>query len=88
MGGEQTAEHGAGAHGGQEGAVEPGPAMEGDLGQEREGDGEVEGEHADDGHGEERGAQVGRGPDVTEPLTNLALGPCRRPAWSRDRLGA
>ena len=27
------------------------------------------------GHGEERGAQVGRGPDVPQPLANLALGP-------------
>ena len=40
-----------------------------------QGDREVEGEDPDDGHGEQRGAQVGGGPDVTEPLANLSLGP-------------
>ena len=79
MGGEETPDHGAGSHGGQEGAVEAGAAVKRDLGQQRERDGEVEGEDADDGHGDEGRAQVARGPDIAEPLTDLALASGPRP---------
>ena len=68
-------DHRTGAHGGQERAVEPGAAVEGDLGQERERDREIEGEHPDDGHGDERRAQVAGGPHVAQPFTNLTLAP-------------
>ena len=72
---DQAADDGAGAHGGHEGAVEPAAAVEGELGQQRQGDGEVEGEDADDGHGEQRDPQIGGGPDVAQPLAHLPLGP-------------
>ena len=49
----QTTDDRSCAHGRQElQLVRAGAAVEGELGQKRKGDGEVEGEHADDRHGE------------------------------------
>ena len=63
-----------GSHGSHEDAGQSGAAVEREFRQQGQRHGEVEGEHADHGHGEEGVPQLPRGPGVAESLSDLTLG--------------
>ena len=78
------AEDRTGAHGSGERTVGRGPAVECVASHQREHDLEVEGQGADDGHGQQRHAKGGIGPHLAQSLAQLpGLAAGERPALQR-----